>query len=55
MWNARTRTFISYDDPESIAAKAAFVKAYHLGGIMYWEQSLDPDDTLLDATYRSLH
>lgn len=54
LWNATTRTFISYDDPESIAAKAAFVKAHHLGGIMYWEQSLDPADELLDAIWRGL-
>jgi chitinase len=55
LWNAKTRSFISYDDPESIAAKAAFVKAQHLGGIMYWEQSLDPGDALLDAIWRGLH
>ncbi|MGH8190544.1 MAG: glycoside hydrolase family 18 protein [Rhodanobacteraceae bacterium] len=55
LWNAKTRTFISYDDPESIAAKAAFVKAHQLGGIMYWEQSLDPGDELLDAIWRGLH
>lgn len=54
LWNARTRTFITYDDPESIAAKAAFVKAQHLGGIMYWEQTLDPTDELLDAIWRGL-
>ncbi len=55
LWNATTRTFISYDDPESIAAKAAFVKQHHLGGIMYWEQGLDPDGELLDAIARGLH
>jgi chitinase len=54
LWNARTQTFITYDDPESIAAKAAFVKAQRLGGIMYWEQSLDPTDELLDAIWRGL-
>ena len=54
LWNAQTRTFISYEDPKSIAAKAAFVKAHHLGGIMYWEQSLDPSDELLDAIRRGL-
>jgi chitinase len=54
LWNANTRTFVSYDDPESIAAKAAFVKAQHLGGIMYWEQELDPTDELLDAIWRGL-
>jgi chitinase len=55
LWNAKTRTFITYDDPESIAAKAAFVKARHLCGIMYWEQGLDPTDELLDAIWRGLH
>lgn len=55
LWNAQTRTFITYDDPESIAAKAAFVKAQHLGGIMYWEQGLDPTDELLEAIWRGLH
>jgi len=54
LWNAATRQFISYDDPQSIAAKAAFVKAQHLGGIMYWEQSEDPQNVLLDAIWRSL-
>jgi len=54
LWNARTRRFISYDDPQSIAAKAAYVKARHLGGIMYWEQSLDPGDELLDAAWQGL-
>ncbi len=54
LWNAKTHTFITYDDPESIAAKAAFVKAHHLGGIMYWEQSLDPSGELLEAIRRGL-
>lgn len=54
LWNAKSHTFITYDDPASIAAKAAFVKAHHLGGIMYWEQSLDPDGELLDAIRRGL-
>jgi len=54
LWNAKTHTFISYDDPESIAAKAAFVKARHLGGITYWEQTLDPTDELLDAIHHGL-
>ncbi|HEU0277795.1 MAG TPA: glycoside hydrolase family 18 protein [Rhodanobacteraceae bacterium] len=55
LWNANTRTFISYDDPEALAAKAAFVRQHHLGGIMYWEQGLDPADTLLDAIWKGLH
>jgi chitinase len=54
LWNAEARRFISYDDPRSIAAKAAYVKAMHLGGIMYWEQSLDPSGELLGAIRRGL-
>ncbi|HJP97503.1 MAG TPA: glycoside hydrolase family 18 protein [Rhodanobacteraceae bacterium] len=54
LWNPDSHAFISYDDPESIAAKAAFVKAHHLGGIMYWEQGLDPTDELLEAIWRGL-
>lgn len=55
LWNAQTRTFISYDDPQSLAAKAAFVRRHKLGGIMYWEQGLDPSDALLDAIWRGLN
>ncbi|HET6907627.1 MAG TPA: glycoside hydrolase family 18 protein [Rhodanobacteraceae bacterium] len=55
LWNPRTRDFISYDDPQSIAAKAAYVRSQHLGGIMYWEQQQDPDGELLDAIWRGLH
>jgi len=49
LWNATTRSFITYDDPQSIAAKVAFVKRLHLGGVMYWEQSQDTDGELLRA------
>jgi chitinase len=54
LWNAKARRFITYDDPQSIAAKAAYVKAQHLGGIMYWEQTLDPSDELLDDMWSGL-
>lgn len=54
LWNADGRRFISYDDPQSLAAKAAWAKAHHLGGIMYWEQDHDPQGELLDALWRGL-
>jgi chitinase len=55
LWNAQTRTFISYDDPKSLALKAAFVKSQHLGGMMYWEQSQDdPDGELFGTLVKSL-
>ena len=54
LWNAQTRTFVSYDDRQSLALKAAFVKTHHLGGIMYWEQSQDPNGELLGALAAAL-
>jgi chitinase len=54
LWNAATRHFISYDDAQSLAAKAAYVKTMHLGGVMYWEQGEDPQGELLDAIWRGL-
>jgi chitinase len=55
LWNPHTHAFITYDDPQSIAAKAAYVEATHLGGIMYWEVQQDPSGELLDAVWQGLH
>lgn len=54
LWNPRTHEFISYDDPQSLAGKARYVKARGLLGMMYWEQSQDPDGELLDVLVWSL-
>ena len=42
-------TFISYDDEDSIKAKADYVKENGLCGLMYWEYCLD--DTFTLTTY----
>jgi chitinase len=55
LWNAKIHRFVSYDDPQSIAAKMAYIKAQHLGGVMYWEQTSDPSDELLDDMWKGLH
>ena len=55
LWNAESRTFITYDDPQSIAIKADYVRSNHLGGIMFWELGQDRDDELLDVIVESLH
>lgn len=48
-------TFITYDDPESMRAKAATIRHLGLGGIMIWEISQDAADrSLLRALYDSL-
>jgi chitinase len=54
LWNSASRTFISYDDPQSIGIKAQYVKAHHLGGMMFWELSEDRNDELLDVIVKSL-
>lgn len=55
LWNPRTRTFVSLDDPESLRLKAQYVREHDLGGIMYWEHSHDPGEELLDVLVESLH
>jgi chitinase len=54
LWNPETQTLITYDDPQSHAAKVQYVKRKGLGGVMYWEHFHDPGGTLLDALHRSL-
>ena len=39
-------TFISYDDKESLACKADYVRSKNLYGIMYWEYGCDETHTL---------
>lgn len=45
----------TYENPESIAAKCAFIKQKCLLGIMYWEYNSDePEGTLRKATYEGM-
>jgi chitinase len=52
LWNSTSRTLISYDDPQSIAIKACYVREHHLGGMMFWDLSSDRNDELLDVIAR---
>ena len=54
LWNREHGTFVSYEDPQSLAEKARFVKAYGLGGMMYWEHAQDPEQRLLNALVSEL-
>lgn len=45
---------ISYDDPESLTLKSAYVREKHLGGIMFWEYFGDRSGELLDTIYQQL-
>jgi len=52
LWNSASRTFISYDDPQSIAIKACYVRQHHLGGMMFWDLGSDRNDELLSVIAR---
>ena len=55
-WYYDGTNFWSYDDPQSISIKMAYVKLLSLGGAMAW--SLDGDTstgTLMNAIYQGLH
>jgi chitinase len=54
LYNAKTQTFVTYDDPQSMRAKADFVRTQRLGGIMIWELSGD-DGSLLKSIVKGLH
>ena len=47
-------TFITYEDPESMAAKVAYVKENHLGGVMYWEYRCDGTQELTEFLRREM-
>lgn len=55
LWNEETRTFYTYEDPESLSEKATFVKDRSLAGMMYWQHAHDPQNRLLGALYDALH
>jgi GH18 family chitinase len=46
LYNINTAQFVSYDDPQSIAAKAGYARDKNLGGIMVWELSQGNSDML---------
>ena len=53
LYNADRKEWITYEDPQSMQRKGAYVVAQRLGGAMFWELSND-DGTLLDALRRGL-
>lgn len=52
LWNGAS--FVSYDDAQSMAVKASYVKAKGLAGAMIWEISQDPSEVLLQQVYKDL-
>jgi chitinase len=54
LWNPAEKTFISYEDEESIKLKIEYLKQRGLGGVMFWEYSADVDKKLLKAVVETL-
>jgi chitinase len=54
LWNKDTRTFISYDDPESLRLKSAYIREKGLGGAMFWEYYADKTGVLLETLFTTL-
>ena len=48
-WLFNGNTFISYEDEQSMALKAKYIKENDLAGAMIWELSQDPNRVLLNA------
>ena len=55
LWNPTEKTFISYEDEESIKIKIEYLKNRGLAGVMFWEYSADKDKKLLNAVVENLH
>lgn len=47
-------TFISYEDEESLKHKANYIMNKGIGGIMFWEYSLDNTNKLLNSIYSEI-
>jgi chitinase len=54
LYNSQKQVFVSYEDPQSLAAKCDYVTSHKLGGVMFWEYSSDPSGALLRAINESL-
>lgn len=46
--------FVSYEDPQSIAVKANWLRRENLGGFMFWEITADRNEVLLNAVVDQL-
>lgn len=55
LYNSTTHLFVSYEDPDSLALKCAYLRKHKLGGVMFWDYAGDSNSQLLDTLYKALH
>jgi chitinase len=48
LYDSTSKTWVSYDDPQSVAAKVRYVREHNLGGVVIWELGGD-DGALMRA------
>ncbi len=53
LYDPQSKTFISYEDPQSLEAKAGYARDQGLAGMMIWEVC-QGDESLLDALHTGL-
>ena len=49
LWNEARKTFVTYEDEESLRIKSRYVLETGLGGVMFWEYHADRTGALLDT------
>jgi len=54
LWNAEKRTFVSYEDPESLRRKCRYVREMGMAGVMFWEYTVDGTGQLLGTLFTEL-
>jgi chitinase len=55
LYDPETQTFVSYEDPQSLARKCSYVLENHLGGVMFWDYASDPTGALLGVIDAAFH
>ena len=55
LWNPIKKAFVTYEDPQSIQAKAAFIQKEGLAGAMFWKYRSDTTQTLISALSQNLY
>jgi len=55
LYSVASRTFVSYEDVESVTLKCRYVREHNLRGVMFWEYAGDSNGTLLGAINMGLH
>lgn len=54
LYNPHTHVFVTYEDPQSLAAKSRYVNEHRLAGVMFWEYFNDSTGILLQAVHAGM-